>query len=53
MSGLEPLGDWFAGNGRYMDLIHCMGHDWLWIAITVGLDFAVAGGYALIALHWW
>jgi signal transduction histidine kinase len=53
MSGLESLRDWFAGNGRYMDLVHCMGHDRLWIAITVALDFTVAGGYALIALHWW
>jgi hypothetical protein len=36
-----------------MDLVHCMGHDRWWIAITVALDLAVAGGYALIALHWW
>ncbi len=45
--------DWFAGNGRYMDLYHCMGNDRLWIAITVLLDFSVAAGYGLIALHWW
>ena len=43
---------WFAGNGRYMTLDHCMGYDWPWIAITVALDFAVAAGYCLIALHW-
>jgi signal transduction histidine kinase len=53
MSGLETVRDWFAGNGRYMTLTHCMDHDHLWIAITVGLDVAVAGGYVLIALHWW
>src|SRR4051794_23970851 len=53
MSGLETVRDWFAGNGRYMNLTHCMDHDYLWIAITVGLDLAVAGGYVLIALHWW
>jgi signal transduction histidine kinase len=53
MSGLDAVRDWFAGNGRYMTLTHCMAHDYLWIAITVGLDLAVAGGYVLIALHWW
>jgi signal transduction histidine kinase len=53
MSGLETVRDWFAGNGRYMNLTHCMGHDYPWIAVTVGLDLAVAGGYVLIALHWW
>jgi signal transduction histidine kinase len=52
MSGLHAVRDWFAGNGRYMTLTHCMGHDTLWIAITVGLTFTVAGGYLLIALHW-
>ena len=45
--------DWFAGNGGYMRLTHCMNHDTLWIAITVALDLAVAAGYGLIALHWW
>ena len=53
MVGFGTARDWFAGNGRYMDLTCCMGYDYLWIAITVGLDFAVAGGYLLIALHWW
>lgn len=45
--------DWFAGNGLYMNLYQCMGRDTLWIALTVALDFAVAAGYVLIALHWW
>jgi hypothetical protein len=53
MPGLGFLWDWFAGGGRYMDLACCMGYDYLWIGITVALDAAVAGGYALIALHWW
>jgi DNA-binding NarL/FixJ family response regulator len=35
-----------------MTLIRCMMHDWLWIAITVALDVAVAAGYILIAWHW-
>jgi signal transduction histidine kinase len=30
-----------------------MGHDYPWIAITVALDFAVATGYGVIAMHWW
>ena len=45
--------DWFAGDGRYMTLYHCMGHDHFWIAVTVVLDLAVAAGYVLIAHHWW
>ena len=53
MSGFGTVCDWFAGNGRYMDLTCCMGHDTFWIVVTVALDFAVAGGYLLIALHWW
>src|SRR4051812_25701462 len=44
--------DWFAGNGRYQTLRHCMGNDTLWIVVTVLLDLAVAAGYVLIALHW-
>src|SRR4051812_7025496 len=52
MSLSEHL-DWFAGNGRYMALYHCMGHDTPWVVITVVLDVAVATGYAVIALHWW
>ena len=53
MSGFSTVRDWFAGNGRYIDLTCCMGYDYPWIAITVALDFAVAGGCLLIALHWW
>jgi two-component system, sensor histidine kinase len=47
--------DWFTGGSAhpYMRLVECMSADWTWIAITVGLDLAVATGYALIALHWW
>ena len=46
--------DWFAGGSRrYMVLTHCMRHDWVWIALTVVLDLAVASGYVVIALHWW
>jgi signal transduction histidine kinase len=44
--------DWFTGDGRYMTLYHCMGHDKFWVALTVALDFAVAAGYVLIAMHW-
>ncbi len=44
--------NWFAGNGRYMTLVHCMGHDTFWIALTVLLDLVIAAGYVLIALHW-
>ena len=53
MPGWNAARDWFAGDGRYLDLARCMDYDYLWIAITVALDVAVAGGYALIALHWW
>lgn len=45
--------DWFAGDGAYHNLVQCMGHDYLWIGITVALDVAVAAGYMLIAKHWW
>ena len=45
--------DWFSGDGRYMRLRGCMGTDYVWIWITVALDFAVAAGYVLIARHWW
>jgi signal transduction histidine kinase len=46
---------WFTGGSEhaYMTLIHCMSGDWLWIIITVTLDFAIAAGYAVIAMHWW
>jgi signal transduction histidine kinase len=51
--GFASLFDWFAGNGRYMLLSHCMGHDTFWITVTVTLDLANAAGYAVIAVHWW
>lgn len=53
MFGLTSITDWLAGNGRYMNLIHCMDHDMLWIITTVVLDLAVAAGYVVIAMHWW
>jgi len=46
------LWHWFAGNGRYMTLVHCMGHDYPWVLLTVILDLIVASGYVVIALHW-
>ena len=47
--------DWFTGgvDHPYMRLTHCMNHDSVWIALTVGLDLAVGAGYAVIATHWW
>jgi hypothetical protein len=53
MNWFRGLLDWFAGDGLYMRLTHCMGHDYPWIATTVLLDLAVATGYGLIAWHWW
>jgi signal transduction histidine kinase len=53
MNSLHSLFNWFAGNGLYMRLTHCMGHDTPWIWTTVLLDAAVATGYGLIAWHWW
>jgi signal transduction histidine kinase len=53
MSAFQSVYQWLAGDGRYHTLVHCMGGDTLWIAITVALDFTVAAGYGLIALHWW
>lgn len=50
---LKTITDWFAGNGRYMDLAHCMDHDRFWITLTVVLDLSVACGYVIIAAHWW
>lgn len=49
---MSNLLSWFAGNGRYMTLVHCMGEDWFWITSTVLLDFIIASGYVVIALHW-
>jgi signal transduction histidine kinase len=43
---------WFSGQGRYMDLVHCMGGDAPWIALTIVLDAAVAAGYFVIVRHW-
>ena len=53
--GESAILDWFAGGAHhsYMTLVHCMGHDWLWIGVTVALDLAVASGYLVIARHWW
>src|SRR4051812_47141140 len=51
--GIHSLLNWFAGDGRYMNLVHCMGHDRPWIVLTVLLDAAVAAGYGCIAMHWW
>jgi len=50
---LQAVLDWFAGNGAYHNLVHCMGQDYLWIWVTIALDLAVAAGYMLIAKHWW
>jgi len=54
MDGVSWLLRWFTGGDTpYMTLYHCMSHDTLWVVITIALDLAVAGGYALIAVHWW
>ena len=53
MGFLISIAHWLAGNGKYMVLTHCMGHDTFWIAATVALDLANAAGYAVIAVHWW
>ena len=54
MASLQSFIDWFSGGtNQYMTLYHCMSHDNLWVAITVGLDLAVAAGYVLIMMHWW
>ncbi len=52
---LPQFFQWFAGGSQtpYMRLIDCMNGDNFWIALTVGLDLAVAAGYMVIALHWW
>ena len=53
MTIIRGVLDWFSGGpDGYMTLVHCMNHDYFWIWITVTLDFAVAMGYVLIALHW-
>jgi signal transduction histidine kinase len=44
---------WFSGgDNQYMRLYGCMKHDNFWIGLTVCLDFSIAIGYAIIALHW-
>src|SRR5262245_54954257 len=53
MEGITFVLNWFAGKRAYMNLVHCMGHDTPWIAITVLLDLTVAAGYVAIAMHWW
>lgn len=50
---MQNILNWLAGDGLYMNLVHCMGHDTFWIATTVILDLAVAAGYVVIAMHWW
>src|SRR5687768_7384636 len=51
---MQGIIDWFSGGEhQYMTLYHCMSHDNLWVAITVGLDIAVAAGYVVISMHWW
>ena len=45
--------NWFSGGETpYMNLVHCMNHDWFWIGATIALDLSIAIGYAIIALHW-
>lgn len=54
MDVIRGVLDWFAGGSyQYMTLYHCMGHDLLWVMITVVLDLSVAAGYTVIAFHWW
>lgn len=47
--------DWFTGgpSHSYMKLVHCLDHDWTWIAATVALDLLITAGYLVIARHWW
>src|ERR1700722_2788302 len=53
MDEIIKLLNWFAGDGRYMKLTHCMDHDVFWISTTVALDLLNAAGYSIIAWHWW
>ena len=50
---ITAIFSWFSGNGKYMLLTHCMGHDMFWIITTVVLDLTNAAGYTVIAIHWW
>jgi signal transduction histidine kinase len=52
MQAVQAILSWFAGDGRYMNLVHCMDGDAPWIALTVVLDMAVAAGYFVIVRHW-
>ena len=56
MNLLVDLSNWLTGavgdSPGYMKLSSCMRHDWFWIGVTIALDFAVAAGYGLIAMHW-
>lgn len=54
METIRSVLQWFAGGDHpYHTLFHCMMNDRFWIYLTVSLDVAVAGGYALIAWHWY
>lgn len=44
--------NWLGGDGEYMNSVHCMGHDWLWIWITIFLCAGITLGYFFIAAHW-
>jgi signal transduction histidine kinase len=51
---VQTILEWFSGGEfQYMKLYQCMRRDWLVIGLTIGLDVAVAAGYAMIAMHWW
>jgi signal transduction histidine kinase len=53
MNHLVDVLRWFSGGeNQYMRLYSCMKRDNFWIGLTVCLDFSIAIGYAIIALHW-
>ena len=53
MDTIRSFFGWFSGGAdQYCTLRMCMHSDYLWIVITVCLDFAVTAGYAVIAYHW-
>ena len=53
MMSVSDLVNWFTGGShQYHDLFHCMSQDRIWIATTIILDLAVAGGYIVIAAQW-
>lgn len=41
--------DWFAGNGLYKTLGHCMGHDTFWMALLVVSCVNITTAYFCIA----